>query len=117
MERRSSERRKKSTLRAEESYKACEFCGRKFCDNAFDRHVEWCRWVLDEKIRKPRLQHVQLAVEHVELVELVVELVAVEHVELVVEQVELTVEQVELAGRKAVDSRRPQQRTSRLWRS
>ena len=50
MERRSSERRKKSTLRAEESYKACEFCGRKFCENAFDRHVEWCRWVLDEKI-------------------------------------------------------------------
>ena len=93
MERRSSERRKKSTLRAEESYKACEFCGRKFCENAFDRHVEWCRWVLDEKIQKPCLERVELAVELV------------------------AVEQVELAGRKAVDSRRPQQRTSRLWRS
>ena len=44
MERRSSERRKKSTVRGEESYKACDFCGRKFCENAFDRHVEWCRW-------------------------------------------------------------------------
>ena len=118
MERRSSERRKKSTLRAEESYKACEFCGRKFCDNAFDRHVEWCRWVLDEK---PRLQHVELVVEQVELAVEPVELAA-EQVELAVEQVELgvelvAVEQVELAGRKAVDSRPPQQRTSRLWRS
>ena len=43
LERRSSERRKKSSLRGEESYKPCDFCGRKFCENAFERHVEWCR--------------------------------------------------------------------------
>ena len=22
---------------------ACDFCGRKFCDNAFERHVEFCK--------------------------------------------------------------------------
>ena len=71
--------------------------------------------MLDEKIQKPRLERVELAVEQVELTVEHVELVAVEHVELVVELV--AVEQVELAGRKAVDSRRHQQRTSRLWRS
>jgi len=43
LERRSSERRKKSSLKGEESYKPCDFCGRKFCENAFERHVEWCR--------------------------------------------------------------------------
>ena len=43
--------------------------------------------MLDEKIHKPRLEQVELAVE----------LVAVEQVELAVEQVELAVEHVELA--------------------
>ena len=37
-------KKKKSTKSApEDSYKACDFCRRKFCDNAYDRHVEFCR--------------------------------------------------------------------------
>jgi hypothetical protein len=35
--------RKKKPSRAEDGYKPCQFCERKFCDNAFDRHVEFCR--------------------------------------------------------------------------
>ena len=39
-----SPRKKKPTKsNPEDNYKTCEFCGRKFCDNAFDRHVEFCR--------------------------------------------------------------------------
>ena len=37
-------KKKKSTKSApEDSYKTCDFCRRKFCDNAYDRHVEFCR--------------------------------------------------------------------------
>ena len=37
-------KQKKSTKSApEDSYKTCDFCRRKFCENAFDRHVEFCR--------------------------------------------------------------------------
>ena len=35
--------KKKRPTKAEDSYKACEYCSRKFCDNAFDRHVEHCK--------------------------------------------------------------------------
>ncbi len=29
--------------RAEDEYQMCDFCRRRFCPNAFDRHVEFCR--------------------------------------------------------------------------
>ena len=34
---------KRRPLKPEDTYKTCEFCGRKFCENAFDRHVEFCK--------------------------------------------------------------------------
>ena len=34
---------KRRPLKPEDSYKTCDFCGRKFCENAFDRHVEFCK--------------------------------------------------------------------------
>jgi hypothetical protein len=30
-------------FRAEDEYQMCDFCRRRFCPNAFDRHVEFCR--------------------------------------------------------------------------
>ena len=36
--------RKKKPAKAEDNYKTCDFCRRKFCDNAFERHVEFCRY-------------------------------------------------------------------------
>ena len=35
--------RKKKPSKAEDTYKTCDYCQRKFCDNAFDRHVEFCK--------------------------------------------------------------------------
>jgi hypothetical protein len=35
--------KKKRPAKAEDTYKTCDFCNRKFCDNAFERHVEFCR--------------------------------------------------------------------------
>ena len=35
--------KKKRPTKAEDNYKSCDFCNRKFCDNAFDRHVEHCK--------------------------------------------------------------------------
>ena len=35
--------KKKKPSKPEELYKTCDYCRRKFCDNAFDRHVEFCR--------------------------------------------------------------------------
>ena len=34
---------KRRPLKPEDTYKTCDFCGRKFCENAFDRHVEFCK--------------------------------------------------------------------------
>ena len=38
-----AKKKKPSKSHPEDSYKTCDFCRRKFCDNAFDRHVEFCR--------------------------------------------------------------------------
>merc|ERR1719350_89939 len=35
--------KKKKPTKPEDNYKLCEYCERKFCPNAFDRHVEFCR--------------------------------------------------------------------------
>ena len=35
--------KKKKPTKPEDNYKTCEYCKRKFCENAFDRHVEFCR--------------------------------------------------------------------------
>eukprot|EP00090_Calanus_glacialis_P046676 TRINITY_DN9282_c0_g1_i1.p1 TRINITY_DN9282_c0_g1~~TRINITY_DN9282_c0_g1_i1.p1 ORF type:complete len:677 (+),score=131.32 TRINITY_DN9282_c0_g1_i1:45-2075(+) len=36
-------RKKTKPTKPEDNYKTCEYCQRKFCPNAFDRHVEFCK--------------------------------------------------------------------------
>ena len=35
--------KKKKPSKPEDNYKTCDYCRRKFCENAFDRHVEFCK--------------------------------------------------------------------------
>jgi len=35
--------KKKKPTKPEDNYQTCDYCNRKFCQNAFDRHVEFCR--------------------------------------------------------------------------
>eukprot|EP00092_Neocalanus_flemingeri_P003451 GFUD01003700.1.p1 GENE.GFUD01003700.1~~GFUD01003700.1.p1 ORF type:complete len:675 (-),score=150.66 GFUD01003700.1:636-2660(-) len=35
--------KKKKPTKPEDNYQTCEYCQRKFCPNAFDRHVEFCK--------------------------------------------------------------------------
>ena len=35
--------KKKKPSKPEDTYRTCDYCGRKFCENAFDRHVEFCK--------------------------------------------------------------------------
>ena len=37
--------KKKRPARPEDEYQTCEYCQRKFCPNAYDRHVTWCKEV------------------------------------------------------------------------
>ena len=34
---------KRRPTKPEDTYKTCDFCKRRFCENAFDRHVEFCK--------------------------------------------------------------------------
>ena len=36
-------KKKSQSKRPEDLYKTCDYCRRKFCENAFDRHVEFCK--------------------------------------------------------------------------
>ena len=35
--------KKKKPSKPEDTYRTCDYCSRKFCENAFDRHVEFCK--------------------------------------------------------------------------
>jgi len=36
-------KKKSANSRPEDNYKTCDYCQRRFCENAFDRHVEFCK--------------------------------------------------------------------------